>query len=75
LVRRQVPPRLGFVQHGSLRSSRASGLTVQASTRPLWQDVDRKPRPVVKEIHIYENAGGRSGIDQQAWTGAVPRAR
>jgi hypothetical protein len=31
----------------------------------LWLDVDRKPRPVVSEIHIYENAGGRSGIDPQ----------
>lgn len=31
----------------------------------LWLDVERKPRPVVREIHIYENAGGRSGIDAQ----------
>jgi hypothetical protein len=31
----------------------------------LWLDVERNPRPVVREIHIYENAGGRSGIDAQ----------
>ncbi len=31
----------------------------------LWLDVERKARPVVPEIHIYENAGGRSGIDPQ----------
>jgi hypothetical protein len=31
----------------------------------LWLDVERKARPVVREIHIYENAGGRSGIDPQ----------
>jgi hypothetical protein len=36
----------------------------------LWLDVERKPRPVVREIHIYENAGGRSGIDPQP--GRVP---
>jgi hypothetical protein len=27
----------------------------------LWLDVERKARPVVSEIHIYENADGRSG--------------
>jgi len=31
----------------------------------LWLDVDRKPLPAVSEIHIYENAGDRSGIDPQ----------
>jgi len=31
----------------------------------LWLDVERKARPVVRQIHIYENAGGRSGIDPQ----------
>ena len=32
----------------------------------LWLDVERRARPVVKQIHIYENVGGRSGIDPQA---------
>ena len=31
----------------------------------LWLDVERKRRPVVKQIHIYENVEGRSGIDPQ----------
>ena len=31
----------------------------------LWLDAEHKQRPVVREIHIYENAGGRSGIDYQ----------
>jgi Taurine catabolism dioxygenase TauD, TfdA family len=31
----------------------------------LWLDVERKAWPVVKEIHIYENIDGRSGIDPQ----------
>jgi Taurine catabolism dioxygenase TauD, TfdA family len=31
----------------------------------LWLDAERKQRPVVPQIHIYENAGGRSGIDPQ----------
>lgn len=31
----------------------------------LWLDVERKARPVVRQIHIYENVGGRSGIDPQ----------
>lgn len=31
----------------------------------LWLDAERKCRPVVLEIHIYENKGGRSGIDYQ----------
>ena len=31
----------------------------------LWLDVERKARPVVSEIHIYQNAEGRSGIDPQ----------
>lgn len=31
----------------------------------LWLDVERKARAVVREIHIYENANGRSGIDPQ----------
>jgi hypothetical protein len=31
----------------------------------LWLDVDHDARPVVPEIHIYENRGGRSGIDPQ----------
>jgi hypothetical protein len=31
----------------------------------LWLDVERKARPVVREIHIYENVDGRSGIDPQ----------
>ena len=31
----------------------------------LWLDVERKARPVVREIHIYENSRGGSGIDPQ----------
>jgi len=31
----------------------------------LWLDAERNRRPVVREIHIYENQGGRSGIDPQ----------
>jgi len=31
----------------------------------LWLDPERKRRPVVPEIHIYQNKGGRSGIDPQ----------
>ena len=31
----------------------------------LWLDAERNRRPVVPEIHIYENRGGRSGIDPQ----------
>jgi len=31
----------------------------------LWLDVERNARPVVPEIHIYQNKGGRSGIDPQ----------
>ena len=31
----------------------------------LWLDVERNARPVVKQIHIYENIDGRSGIDPQ----------
>jgi hypothetical protein len=31
----------------------------------LWLDAERQCRPVVPEIHIYENKGGRSGIDPQ----------
>ena len=31
----------------------------------LWLDVERKRRPVVKQIHIYENVEGRSGFDPQ----------
>ena len=31
----------------------------------LWLDAERKQRPVVREIHIYENKDGRSGIDYQ----------
>ena len=29
----------------------------------LWLDAERDVRPIVREIHIYENEGGRSGID------------
>jgi hypothetical protein len=29
----------------------------------LWLDAERKQRAVVRQIHIYENKGGRSGID------------
>lgn len=36
----------------------------------LWLDAERKQRPVVPQIHIYENEGGRSGIDYQP--GRVP---
>jgi hypothetical protein len=36
----------------------------------LWLDAERNIRPVVPQIHIYENAGGRSGIDPQP--GHVP---
>ena len=32
----------------------------------LWLDAERNNRPVVPQIHIYENAGGRSGIDKQS---------
>jgi Taurine catabolism dioxygenase TauD, TfdA family len=35
----------------------------------LWLDAERKQRPVVREIHIYENKGGRSGIDHQPGRG------
>jgi hypothetical protein len=31
----------------------------------LWLDAERNVRPVVPQIHIYENTGGRSGIDPQ----------
>lgn len=31
----------------------------------LWLDAERNRRPVVPQIHIYRNAGGRSGIDPQ----------
>jgi Taurine catabolism dioxygenase TauD, TfdA family len=31
----------------------------------LWLDAERNRRPVVSQIHIYQNAGGRSGIDPQ----------
>jgi hypothetical protein len=31
----------------------------------LWLDAEHKQRPVMREIHIYENKGGRSGIDHQ----------
>jgi Taurine catabolism dioxygenase TauD, TfdA family len=31
----------------------------------LWLDAGRNARPVVPQIHIYENEGGRSGIDPQ----------
>ncbi|MBO0738049.1 MAG: TauD/TfdA family dioxygenase [Alphaproteobacteria bacterium] len=42
----------------------------------LWLDVERKARPVVNEIHIYENVGGRSGIDPQPGRlPAVPKYR
>lgn len=38
----------------------------------LWLDAERNRRPVVPQIHIYENAGGRSGIDPQP--GRTPAA-
>jgi hypothetical protein len=31
----------------------------------LWLDAERNQRPVVPNIHVYENEGGRSGIDAQ----------
>jgi Taurine catabolism dioxygenase TauD, TfdA family len=31
----------------------------------LWLDAERNKRPVVPQIHIYENRNGRSGIDPQ----------
>jgi len=31
----------------------------------LWLDAERKVRPHIREIHIYENKNGRSGIDYQ----------
>jgi len=31
----------------------------------LWLDAARNVRPVIPHIHIYENEGGRSGIDPQ----------
>jgi hypothetical protein len=35
----------------------------------LWLDAERKRRPVVPEIYIYENKDGRSGIDYQPGRG------
>jgi hypothetical protein len=35
----------------------------------LWLDAERKCRPVVPEIRIYENQDGRSGIDYQPGRG------
>lgn len=35
----------------------------------LWLDVERDARPVIPHIHIYENQGGRSGIDAQPGRG------
>jgi hypothetical protein len=35
----------------------------------LWLDAERNQRPVVPEIHIYENKHGRSGIDYQPGRG------
>ena len=35
----------------------------------LWLDAEKRQRPVVREIHIYENKGGRSGIDYQPGRG------
>ena len=35
----------------------------------LWLDAGRKQRPVTRHIHIYENKGGRSGIDYQPGRG------
>jgi hypothetical protein len=32
----------------------------------LWLDAERNARPVVPNIHIYENEAGRSGIDPQS---------
>jgi hypothetical protein len=40
----------------------------------LWLDVERNARPVVPEIHIYENKGGRSGIDPQPGRGPAGAA-
>ena len=31
----------------------------------MWLHVEHKPRPIVREIHIYESVAGRSGIDPQ----------
>jgi len=31
----------------------------------LWLDAEHNARPVIPHIHIYENQGGRSGIDAQ----------
>ena len=36
----------------------------------LWLDVEHNARPVIPQIHIYENKGGRSGIDPQP--GRIP---
>lgn len=38
----------------------------------LWLDAERNRRPVVPHIHVYENEGGRSGIDPQP--GRMPAA-
>jgi hypothetical protein len=38
----------------------------------LWLDVELNARPVVPQIHIYQNKGGRSGIDPQP--GRLPAA-
>jgi len=35
----------------------------------LWLDAERNQRPVTRSIHIYENKGGRSGIDYQPGRG------
>jgi hypothetical protein len=35
----------------------------------LWLDAERKRRPAVREIRIYENQGGRGGIDYQPGRG------
>jgi Taurine catabolism dioxygenase TauD, TfdA family len=35
----------------------------------LWLDAERNRRPVVPEIRIYENQGGRGGIDYQPGRG------
>ncbi len=38
----------------------------------LWLDVEHNARPVVPQIHIYQNKGDRSGIDPQP--GRLPAA-
>lgn len=59
-----------FLNNYTVMHARSEFVDWDASERKrlmlrLWLDAERKQRPVVREIHIYENKGGRSGIDYQ----------